>query len=882
MLNPGVYENSRPGGMGVLEIVSEEGQVRRFVPLKRTELSGEVTGPLAALRLTQVYGYSREQCDKVLEALYRFPLPGDAAITKVRVRFGQVEIRAELQERRQAESGYQEAKRQGRQAALLTRESPNVFTLQVAGIQPDQEVTVETAYLQLARTEGLGWSLRIPLTTAPRYLRSDELTSRHAQGQPLLLLRDPGHRFCLDLTLRGAGEVESPTHQIAVTDDGDRLRVRLQGGEVLPDRDCLLSWRPHQEQDRPTLQVLLDDDPASAQLYFLALVAPPAIRDPGRGVPREVVLLVDHSGSMEGAKWKAADWAVKRFLSDLTERDTFALGLFHNTTRWFSRMPHKADANAVKEAVLFLEGYKDSGGTELGVALEQALGLERAEGECARHALIVTDAEVTDAGRILRLAGQESKRADRRRINVLCIDAAPNSFLALELAERGGGVAKFLTSAPEEEDITTALDELLADWAEPVLSGLRLEVNRPEVQAAGRELLGASEAGWSAMDLGDLPAGRTVWVAGRAPRGEAPDLAFRVRTGRNREVAACRLELTGEAGERPALKAILGARRILSLEHLIHSGYGGKELGEQLERLGYDPREVLGGRPGEPSKVYAENVRAEVEEALRGLLVREALHYGLACSETAFVAVRAEVGTPIEGSVMVANALPAGWSEEFLPGRGGGSLSVGIDLGMAIPAYLRRSSFRDGLIGSLPGVAAESLGQSGDADPHPPNVRSLMGSTGSGTSFAPLAPLFQKRKRASMAPEASLEMPGEKPLVLFSGVPQFINGKAILFDSSRKQDENRLPGRAILSRLVVCFPDGTPKRESLDPGLSLLIFVDDLSVPRARVRLVDLIQQGGERPLNLLKQPGHGVRIVLVDPSGAWARSTSLRIEVKL
>src|SRR5207244_7022584 len=85
MFNPGAYENSRPDGHPVLEIVAdpqaEEPGPPRFVPLRRTELAGEVTGPLAALRLTQLFGYTREQCDRVLEAVYRFPLPGDAAVT---------------------------------------------------------------------------------------------------------------------------------------------------------------------------------------------------------------------------------------------------------------------------------------------------------------------------------------------------------------------------------------------------------------------------------------------------------------------------------------------------------------------------------------------------------------------------------------------------------------------------------------------------------------------------------------------------------------------------------------------------------------------------------------------------------------------------------
>ncbi|MGH2370393.1 MAG: VIT domain-containing protein, partial [Chloroflexota bacterium] len=487
MLNPSAFENSRPGGVGVLEIVDRPPEPlldvpRRFVPLKGTELRGEIAGPLAALRLTQVYGFTREQCDRVLEAVYRFPLPGDAAVTAVQVRFGDVEISAELKAREAAEADYEDAKRQGRQAALLSRESPDVFTLHVAGIAPDQDVAVETAYVQLARAEGTGWSLRIPLTSAPRYVRSDELGARHAQGQPLFLLRDPGHRFRLDLTILDAGAVESPTHPLDLIDEGQGTRVRLQGGEVLPDRDCVLSWRPRQHRTHPTLRVWLHDEPAGAHTYFLALVAPPAESERERAVPREAILLVDHSGSMQGPKWQAADWAVKQFLAEMTDRDVFALGLFHNTTRWFAPKPLPADARTAQRAVGFLEQHHDSGGTELGVALEQALSLPRTQQQRSQHTLIITDAQVTDAGRILRLADGESQRPDRRRISVLCIDAAPNSFLARELAERGGGVARFLTSAPEEEDITTALDGVLQDWAQPVLAGMRLDVDRTGVQ----------------------------------------------------------------------------------------------------------------------------------------------------------------------------------------------------------------------------------------------------------------------------------------------------------------------------------------------------------------------------------------------------------------
>jgi Ca-activated chloride channel family protein len=831
MFNSHTYENSRPGGIGVLEVVNgkepDETQPRLFVPLKGTELQGEIIGPLASLQFTQTYSYTRQQCDHVLEAVYRFPLPGDAAVTSVRVRFGEVEIRAELKEREKAETKYQEAKQQGLQAALLTRESPDVFTLQVAGIQPDQDITVETAYVQLARAEGTGWSLRIPLTTSPRYVRSDELTARHAQGQPLALLRDPGHRFRLNVILTGAGAVESPTHQLDLTREGNRSRVRLREGEIVPDRDCVLSWRPSQEANRAALQVLLHDDRDSGEVYFLALVAPPATHDRGRGVPREVVLLVDHSGSMHGPKWQAADWAVERFLSDLTERDAFALGLFHNKTRWFAKTVCPALAKEVKEAIHFLKTHKDDGGTELGVALEQALDLERSKGESARHILVITDAAVTDAGRILRLADQEAKRLDRRRISVLCIDAAPNVHLATELAERGGGVTRFLTSQPDQGDITTALDEVLADWAEPVLNGLRLEVNRRHVETTGQQLIEPAKPGLCAVDLGDLPAGRSVWMVGRVPRTESNDLAFSVTAREKWEIASWNVDLQQEGDMRPVFKALFGARRIHGLEQLIHSGYTGAELQDQLRFLGYDPIKVLAERPDRPTKVYQENVRSDVTVALRGLLIREALRYGLASMETAFVAIRTEAGRPVDKKVVIANALPAGWSEEF-----------------------------DALMG---GVAFKAM------------LSAPRGGSGAfGVSMARSVALRSRSLAGFGTPETEMdELPTREPTVLFSGIPQFSGAQAILFDSSRTQDAKKLPDHMVIDQLRVRFSDAS-QVSTLDPGLCILIFVDDPASPRARVRLVDVIRQGGERPLNLLKQSGQMMRLILLDTAGSW------------
>ncbi|HZS01277.1 MAG TPA: VIT and VWA domain-containing protein [Chloroflexota bacterium] len=852
MFNRVAYENSRPDGVGVLEIVrggEGDDQPRQFVPLKRTAVSGEVTGPLAALRVTHSYGYTRAQCAEVLEAAYRFPLPGDAAVTGVRVRFGAVEIRAALAEREQAEQEYAEAREAGRQAALLTRESPDVFTLQVTGLQPDQDVTVETDYVQLARAEGAGWLLRVPLTTAPRYVRSDELATRHAQGQPLALLRDPGHRFALDLLIRGAATATSPTHALAVEEAGGDLRVRLQAGEVLPDRDCVLVWEPRGDARRPTLGAWLHAPAGAQEVYFLAQVTPPADGGVAPRVPREVILLVDHSASMSGAKWQAADWAVTRFLGSLTAEDCFALGVFHNTATWFASGPLAATPETVARAVRFLESQTDSGGTELGVALEQALALPRATGERARHVLVLTDAEVSDAGRILRLADGEAALANRRRISVLCIDAAPNAFLAEQLAERGGGVARFLTSAPEEGDITTALDAVLADWAAPVWAGLRLGVQRPRAEAAGRTVAAGDGGAWSEIDLGDLPAGRPLWVAGRAPRDSAADLALRLTTARGEELAGCRLDLA-EATERPALAALFGARRVAGLEGLMHARYAESELRAHLARLGYDPDRVLAPPAGTPPRVYAENAYADARVALRRLLVAEALRYGLASAETAFVAVRTEAGQRVAGTVVVANTLPAGWSDAFLAAPAARLGPIAHRLATAAPPAAQ-PMFR------VADTAASPLDTLGAA---PGAIRGWIERTFhmGGSPSAPAEP------PASAGPTP----PAARPI--FTGTPQFVNGEAVLFDAAQAGPAE-LPPAGTIARLMVRFPHGAPAPESLGAELVLLVYVDDLAAPRARVALADLVRQGGERPLNLRWQPGQPLRLVLRDPAGVWA-----------
>lgn len=829
MFNRSSYENARLGGIPAMEIVSPDSQPDQpvlFVPLRRSDLTGTVVGPLADLRLNQLFRFERSVLDKTVEVIYRFPLPGDAAVTGVWVRFGATEIRTDLRERQEAEQAYEQARAEGHQAALLTRESPDVFTLRVAGIRPDEDVTVETHLVQLPRPEGDVWTLRIPLTTAPRYVRSDEVAGRHAHGQPLLIMRDPGHRFTLDLTMRGVEAIASPSHALAVTPTATGLRVRLADGEVTPDRDLALRWRAAQDATRPTLQVWTQRPANEANVYFLALAAPP-LTAPSDLKPREALLLVDHSGSMGGAKWAAAVWAASSFLRQLTAQDRFAVCLFDSVQYWFADTLQAATPDAIEAAIAFVCAERPMGGTELGVALEQALSLPRTEGEVARHLLVITDAQVSDNARILRLVDDEARRPDHRRVSIVCIDAAPNSYLAHEMADRGGGVARFLTSAPDEEDIATALDEILAEWAAPLAVDTRLEVNREAALSARGPALPGRAAGWASLDLGDLPAGRAVWLAGRAPLAAGDDLVVRL-VANGRTLTESRAPLAPSGGVE-ALQALFAAPRLNRLEGLIASAYQVDDLRTPLERLGYRADDVLPRADAAP-RIYAENTFKDAHAALRGLLVRESLAAGLPTSETAFVVVRRDGDSaPVELTTVVGNALPMGWSPAFA------SLRVLSNAGGGSPrALFNHSADTSSLM---------------NAAPHQERALANVGGRSGSARAARLTPT----------------------VTVFDGAPIFANGQAMLVDTGAGDAGEPLAAVRLLTGLVVAFLDSAPSAASIDRGLTLLVYVGDRGMPRARVRLADLMRAGGRRPLNVRRDPDEPVWIVVEDANGAWA-----------
>ncbi|MCX6698562.1 MAG: VIT and VWA domain-containing protein [Methanomicrobiales archaeon] len=647
-INALFYENKVPSGTGVLEIVSENstetGQASRlFVPLQKSDLTGTFHGPLGSLVLSQTFRFSKEVISTPIEAVYRFPLPGDAAVSEVVVKFGDEVIRTKLMERNAAEKVYDKAFDEGRKAALVTRESPDIFTLNLTGIPPDTDVTVQTTFTLLARVVPKGWEIRVPFTIGPRYTRSDE---HHpgTQAQPLLNAADPGYRVSMDIWLRPAIQVTSVTPKAEIIVAGGVTRVKAK--DIMPNRDLVLKWTMAKEKEM--LTAWSTDDPTSGHRYLLSLINPGNDRTTAP-IPREMILVVDQSGSMSGRKWDAARNSLFALLDTLKEGEYFNVCLFSDNPEWSSTTgPVSVTTASVKAAKTFVDRTKLFSGTELGVALEQATGQRKQQGIFSRHIIVITDGQVTDEARIFSLAEKERTKPGSRRVSVITIDSSPNAYLTEELARLGGGTAKFLE---DNRQVQGVLEELLLCWQQPLFNDVVLASNEDLDIPGYRIALGNVGRG---IDIGDIRPGMPLFLCGRVPLSEQKTemILLTEKSG----IIARNFVVPGEGNLGTALKTLFGSAKIRALEYIQQSVHDPGETFGRLRELGYDLND--GATEG---ALYPENRMNAVGEMLKQLIISESLMYGVPSSFTAFIGVSEHTGIAPRVTVAIPNAMPAEW-----------------------------------------------------------------------------------------------------------------------------------------------------------------------------------------------------------------------------
>lgn len=521
---------------GTLLFRSEAGDLP--APRVHSDIEMEVSGVIARVRVIQQF---QNPGDRWLEGVYVFPLPENSAVDQLHMQVGERVIAGEVREKAQAQQLYIQARENGQRASVVHQQRPNMFRTAVANIGPYETIKITLSYLQILDHQGGRYSLRFPLTITPRYVPGVSASEAFAATPetPVALLNESqgphdtaavgdlqpqfphpdtsrqSVRFDIDIDAGVPVEyITSAYHKIKIDDasgHGNRAayRVQLADSSVAPDRDFELSWTPV-VHGQPA--AVLFRESTDAGEHVLLMFMPPQERGVLRS-GREVIFIMDTSGSMSGASIEQAREALLTGLKTLLPTDRFNLIQFNSTLDCLFDAPVAATADNIAAARRYVMGLQAQGGTEMLPALTAAFAMPGSP-EHLRQILFITDGAVSNEAELMHAIRQGLGDA---RLFTVGIGSAPNGYFMRTAAQMGRGTFTFIGQAGEVEQ---RMNELLRKLTSPVLTDIELywpEGVTPEYAPAS---------------IGDLYADEPVVITARLPQAARGLLNITGRTGR--------------------------------------------------------------------------------------------------------------------------------------------------------------------------------------------------------------------------------------------------------------------------------------------------------------------------------------------------------------
>ena len=429
----------------------------------------EVSGLVARVWISQTFLY---QGTEPVEGIYQFPLPPEAAVDSLTVTLDDRRIVGEIREREQARRDYDQARTEGRRAALVEQEKANLFTTSIANVEPGIPVNVEIAYQQTLAYDGGEFELRVPFAVTPRYTPEGE--AGPAVADPIEDDCNCGHaptRAVIDVRLNEAwavADLSSPSHKLKVRDEGDAFGIGI-APEAPLDGDFVLRWTPLVKGQVGTS---VFTETFEGEDYALLLFVPGL--QPRPAMPREVIFVIDTSGSMKGESIDQARTALVEALTGLRSADRFNVIQFNSTTE--SLFPESVAAGiwARGQAENYIRHLHADGGTEMGPALVAALAATASPGYL-RQVIFITDGAVGNETELFELITRVLGEA---RLFTVGIGAAPNRLFMERAARAGRGSATYIG---DTADVSARMNAMFERLSLPVLTDIRLDAGGRDV-----------------------------------------------------------------------------------------------------------------------------------------------------------------------------------------------------------------------------------------------------------------------------------------------------------------------------------------------------------------------------------------------------------------
>ncbi len=472
-----------PGGLYFA--TDKPGRVVR-APTLKADVEMIVSGPIIRTRVTQHF---ENTDDAWVEGIYTYPLPKGSAIDVLKMQTGERVIEGEIQEKEQAKQTFERARDEGRRASLIIQRRPNIFSTRIANIGPGETVRITIEYQDLIEPRDNVFELRFPMVVRPRYnpgialddraaragwgFDTDEVPDGSSITQPLVNGARARHNpVTLKVSLNPGFEMQSltsPSHEISIVEDTRSAEVRLAEGDVPADQDFILRWKP---KDNAAPQIgVFSEDTAQGKHQLLVLL-PPTLQTNALDAPaRELVIVLDKSGSMGGQAIRQAKSAVRRALMRLKSKDSFNVIAFDNSAQSLFDESKPVTDRTIDAALDFVGNVQAGGGTEMSAALAHALsipGQSEDNGERLKQVIFVTDGAV---GNETALMAQIKDTLGAARLFTVGIGSAPNNYFMSEAAHFGRGA--FINIAMQD-DVMDAMAGLFAKIERPQITNLSI------------------------------------------------------------------------------------------------------------------------------------------------------------------------------------------------------------------------------------------------------------------------------------------------------------------------------------------------------------------------------------------------------------------------